>query len=176
MCEADLSCLEAGDRSSILSLRCQFRIRLMFLAILRQRLCRRQCQKRDVVRCLESLNFVSWPSWSNAKERNWAPLSYFSNKRCRREFENWCMNCAIELPRSLFPKLPVESCWVLVRCMSLPDSLSGCSRLCDVAPESLRHHLENTQSMIKDKAELDNMHSLLLRIGTQYSREIVQSE
>ena len=33
-----------------------------------------------------------------------------------------------------------------VELVSLPDSLSGCHRLCDVVPESLRHYLENIQS------------------------------
>ena len=35
-----------------------------------------------------------------------------------------------------------------VELVSLPDSLSGCPRLCDVVPEILRHYLENIQSMI----------------------------
>ena len=41
--------------------------------------------------------------------------------------------------------------------MSLPGSLSGCPRLCDVVLESLRHYLENIQSMIESKAESENM-------------------
>ena len=38
-----------------------------------------------------------------------------------------------------------------VELVSLPDSLSGCPRLRDVVPESLRL-LENIQSMIRSKA------------------------
>ena len=41
---------------------------------------------------------------------------------------------------------------------------SGFTRLCDVVPESLRHYLENIQSMIKDKADLENM----LRLPAAY--------
>ena len=44
-----------------------------------------------------------------------------------------------------------------VELVSLPDSLSGCFRLCDVVPESLRHYLENNQS----KAERENMQPFL---------------
>ena len=40
-----------------------------------------------------------------------------------------------------------------VELVSLPDSLSGFPRLCDAVPETLRHYLENIQSMIKSKAE-----------------------
>ena len=42
----------------------------------------------------------------------------------------------------------------------LPDSLSGCPRLSDVVPESLRHYLENIQSMTKNKAEIENLQPL----------------
>ena len=56
------------------------------LEVLRQRLCRRQCQEREVVRCLESLNWLAGRrDLSNTKERNRVP--HFSNKRCRREFQ-----------------------------------------------------------------------------------------
>ena len=98
------------------------------------------------------------------------------------------MNGAVEHPRSLFPKLLFESCWVYgpdengnlanfstIELVSLPDSLSGCPRLCDVVPESLRHYLKKIRSMIKSKAKLENMPLSLLRTGTQCSREIVQS-
>ena len=44
-----------------------------------------------------------------------------------------------------------------VELVSLPETLVGCPRLCDVVPESLRHYLENIHSMIKSKAELENM-------------------
>ena len=44
-----------------------------------------------------------------------------------------------------------------VELVSLPDSLPGCLRHCDVVPESLRHYLENIQIMIKSKAELENV-------------------
>ena len=47
-----------------------------------------------------------------------------------------------------------------VELVSLPDSLAGCPRLCDVVLESLRHYLENIQSMIKSEAELENMQLL----------------
>ena len=83
------------------------------------------------------------------------------------EFENLLMSDVIE------PPLPFESCWDLVLSMdpgengnlanfstveqvSLPDSLVGCPRLYDVVRESSRHHLENMQSMIKNKNELEN--------------------
>ena len=46
-----------------------------------------------------------------------------------------------------------------VELVSLPDSLSGCPRLCDVVPESLRHYLENIRSTTKSKAESENMQS-----------------
>ena len=44
-----------------------------------------------------------------------------------------------------------------IELVSLPGSLSGCPRLCDVVPDSLRHYLENIQSMIKSKPELENI-------------------
>ena len=44
-----------------------------------------------------------------------------------------------------------------VELVSLPDSLSGCPRLCDVVPESLRFYLENIQNTIKNKPDLENM-------------------
>ena len=62
-----------------------------------------------------------------------------------------------------------------VELVSLPDSLSGRPRLCDVVPESLRHFLENIRSMINNKAELENMQPSVLRTGAQCSREIVQN-
>ena len=44
-----------------------------------------------------------------------------------------------------------------VEMVSLSESLTGCPRLYDVVPESSRHYLENMQSMIKSKAELESM-------------------
>ena len=70
-------------------------------------------------RCLESLNWVGLAvviDLSKTKARDWVPHKFFSNKRCRREFGSWYMNGAVEPPRSLFPKLPFESCWDLIRC------------------------------------------------------------
>ena len=43
-----------------------------------------------------------------------------------------------------------------VELVSLPHSLSGCPRLCDAVPETLRHYLENIQSMIKKQGRIEN--------------------
>ena len=43
-----------------------------------------------------------------------------------------------------------------VELMPLPDTLVGCRRLYGFVPESSRHYLENMQSMITSKAELEN--------------------
>ena len=83
------------------------------------------------------------------------------------------MNGAIEPPRSCSPSffssfagfsfgvraLRERQFGDLLHCqlVSLPDSLSGCPRLCGVVPKSLRNYLENIQSMIKNKAALENM-------------------
>ena len=68
---------------------------------------------------------------------------------------------AIPLPQAAFRELlGSRSVYGPDEHVSLPDSLSGCPRLCDVVPQSLRHFLENIQSMIKSKAELENMQPL----------------
>ena len=88
-------------------------------ALLRQRICRRQCQERDVAQCLESPELVGWPPCSVSRTRRHeteVPHKFFSNKRCRREFGNWCMNGAVEPPRSLLSMLLFGSCWDPIRC------------------------------------------------------------
>ena len=109
---------------------------------------------------------------SNTKARNRVPHKFFFNKRCRREFGNWYMNGAVEPPRSLFPKLPFEGVpggnvakFSTVELVSLPGSLSGCPRLCDVVPESLRRYLDNIRSMIESQTEYENMQPLLAAYG-----------
>ena len=64
-----------------------------------------------------------------------------------------------------------------VELVSLPGSLSGCPRLCDVVPESLRHYLETySEHDLKTRPNWKICILSLLRIGTQHSREIVQNE
>ena len=133
-------------------------------------MCRRQCQGRDVVRCLESLNWLAGRRDRSLEHEG----NEFSNKRCRREFGSWYTNGPVELPRSLFTKAAFRELlgshsvygpdengnlanFSTVELVFLPDSLSGCHCLCDFVPESLRHYLENIQSMIKSKAKLENM-------------------
>ena len=87
------------------------------------------------------------------------------------------MNGAVEPPRSLFPHAPFRELlgshpvygpdekgnlanFSTVELVSLPDSLSGCPRLCDVVPESLRHYLHDIHSVIRSKAEVENMQPL----------------
>ena len=43
-----------------------------------------------------------------------------------------------------------------VKLVSLPETLVGCPRLYDVAPESPRYHLQNMQNMVKSKVEVEN--------------------
>ena len=133
-------------------------------ARLRQRMCRRQCQERDVARCLESLNWLAGRDRSVEHERTkpGATQVLFKQEvqaRVRKLVYERCNRAsAIHLPQAAFRELlgfrsvygPVEK----VELVSLPDPLSGCPRLCDVVTESLRHDLENIQSMIKKQGRI----------------------
>ena len=144
-------------------------------ARLRQRMCRRQCQERDVARCLESLNWLAGRRDRSLEHEGTKPgatqvlLSQEVQARVRKLVHERCSRTsAIPLPQAAFRELlgshsvygPGENGnlanFSTVELVSLPDSLSGCPRLCDVVPESLRHYLENIQSMIKSKAESEN--------------------
>ena len=79
----------------------------------RQRLCRKHCRERDVVRCSESLNWLAGRR-DCFSEHDESEPTQFLLKRRMREFGNLLMNEANELWRFLFPKLLFESCWDLV--------------------------------------------------------------
>ena len=123
----------------------------------RQPSCRRQCQERDVVRCLESLNWLAGrrdrsvehegtklgATQSLFKQEVQARVRKLLYQRCNRAF-------AIPLPQAAGRELlgsrslygPDENGnlanFSTVELVSLPDSLSGCPPLCDVVLESLR--------------------------------------
>ena len=138
----------------------------------------RQRQERDVVRCLESLNWLAGRRDQSEHEgtKPGATQLLFKQEVQARVRKLVCGRCsgasAIPLSHAAFRELlgsrsvhgPDENGnlanFSTVELVSLPGSLSGCPRLCDVVPERLRHHLENIQSMIKSKAELENMHPL----------------
>ena len=132
-------------------------------ARLRQRLCCKHCRERDVVRCFESLNWLAGrrDCCSEHDESDQVPLSPSPSSPCKsrtREFGNLLMNEANELPRSLFSKLPFESCWDIVLSVDSTGTswCVGCPRLYDVVPVSSRQNLENMQSMIESKVGLEN--------------------
>ena len=87
-------------------------------ARLRQRICRRQCQERDVARCLESLNWLAGrrdQSLEHEGTRPGATQVLFKQEvhaRVRKLVHERCSR-ASAIPR---PKLPFESCWDLIRC------------------------------------------------------------
>ena len=131
-------------------------------ARLRQRMCRRQCQERDVALCLESLNWLAGRRDRSLEHEGTKPgATQIQHKqevhaRVRKLVQERCSRAsAIPLHQATF-----SSCWDLIRCtdpmrmaiwQTSPLSLSGCPRLCHVVPESLRHYLENIQSMRKTK-------------------------
>ena len=127
---------------------------------------------------------------SSTMSRNWVPHSFFSNKRCMREFGNLLTNDVNGPPRSLFPQAAFRELlgsssvygpdetgnlanFSTIELVSLPETLVGCPRSYDVVPESSRHYLDGMQSMIKSKAELENTDPPLPRLETQSSRGTV---
>ena len=52
-------------------------------------------------------------------------------------------------PRQLTAAMAEPRAPSTVELVSLPETLTGCPRLCDDVPESSRHFLENMQIMIK---------------------------
>ena len=144
-------------------------------ARLRQRLCRKHCRERHVVRCFESLNWLAGHRDGCAEHDGSEPgATQFLFKqevhaRGRKPVNERCDRAsAIPLSQAAFRELlgcrsvygPDENGnlanFSTVELMSLPDSLVGCPRLYDVVPESSRHHLEIMQSTVKSKAELEN--------------------
>ena len=139
------------------------------------RMCRRQCQECDVARCLESLKWLASVviNLSDTKAR----VRKLVDERCGRA-------SAIPLPQAAFRELLGSHSvhgpdgngnlanFSTVELVSLPHSLLDAL----VSVMLCRHFLEIFQSMIKSKAELENLQLPLLRLGTQCSRGIVQNE
>ena len=122
-------------------------------ARLRQRMCRRQCQERDVARCLESLNWLAGRLDRSFDHEGTKPgatqvlLKQEVQARVRKLAHDRCSRAsAIPLPQAAFRELlgshsvygPDEkgnlAIFSIVELVSLPDSLSGYPRLCDVVP------------------------------------------
>ena len=124
---------------------------------LRQRMCRRQCQEHDVVRCLESLNWLAGrrdQSLEHECTRPGATQFHFKQEvltRVRKLVHERCSRAsAVPLPQAAFRELlgshsvygPDENGNLAnlstVELVSLPGSLSGCPRLCDVLRRTCR--------------------------------------
>ena len=125
-----------------------------------------------MVRCVESLNWLAGRRDRSVEHEGTKPgatrllFEQEVQARVRKlEYERCNRASAIPLPQAAFRELlgsrsvygPDEignlANFSTVELVTLPDSLSGCPRLCDVVPESSRHCLENIRSMVKDKAE-----------------------
>ena len=123
-------------------------------ARLRHRVCRRQCEERDVVRCLESLNWLAGRrDRSVGKRGNGTGCDPVTFQRrgagvelVKLVYERCNLASAIPLPQAALRELlgsrsvcgPDENGnsanFSTVELVSLLDSLSGCPRLCDVVP------------------------------------------
>ena len=119
-----------------------------------------------MVRCLESLNWLAGRRDRSVEHEGTKQgatqllLKQEVQVRVRKLVYERCDRAsAIPLAQAVFEELlgsrsvygPDESGnlpkFSTVELVSLPESLSGCLRLCDVVLESLRHYLENIQSM-----------------------------
>ena len=125
-------------------------------ARLRQRMCRRQCQEHDVARCLESPNWLagrrdrSLEHEGTKRGATQILLKYKVQARVRKLVHERCSRA------SAFP-LPQADPMRMAIWQTSPLSSSCPFQICDVVPESLCHYLEDIQSMIESKAELENM-------------------